>query len=80
VQGEHVRAPLIAECLGAIECRLTSHPVVGDHTIMVGEVLAGWAKPDAFSERLKVEEAQTLHHLGGREFCLPGEIITIDAS
>jgi len=76
VQGKHVQAPLIAECIGAIECKLREHPTVGDHTIMIGEVLAAWAKPDLFDERLQVEKpgARTLHHLGGREFCLPGEI------
>jgi len=77
VAGKRVEAPLIAECIGAIECRLHSHPTVGDHTIMIGEVLAVWAKPDLFDERLRVEkeEAQTLHHLGGREFFAPGPIL-----
>jgi flavin reductase (DIM6/NTAB) family NADH-FMN oxidoreductase RutF len=69
--------PLIAECLGAIECRLVSHPVAGDHTIMIGEVLTVWVQPDFFDERLLVEKegAHTLHHLGGRDFCLPGPLI-----
>jgi flavin reductase (DIM6/NTAB) family NADH-FMN oxidoreductase RutF len=79
VAGKHIEAPLIGECLGAIECRLASHPTVGDHSIMVGEVLAVWAKPGVFEKRLKVEkeEVQTLHHLGGKDFCIPGEIVTI---
>ena len=77
VKADHIETPLIGECLGAIECRLDSHPVAGDHTIFVGKVLAAWVKPAAFSERMKVEEFQTLHHLGGREFCLPGKVVRI---
>lgn len=75
--GTEVQAPLIAEAIGAIECRLASHPTAGDHTIMVGEVAAVWVKEEFFHERLLVEKpgAQTLHHLGGREFCLPGTLI-----
>jgi flavin reductase (DIM6/NTAB) family NADH-FMN oxidoreductase RutF len=75
--GKHIAAPLISECIGAIECRLASHPVAGDHTILVGEVLAVWVQPDLFAERLLIEKAgaHTLHHLGGRDFCLPGPLI-----
>lgn len=79
VAGKHIEAPLIGECLGAIECRLESNPIAGDHSIMVGKVLAAWTKPRLFDDRLRVEEeeAQTLHHLGGKDFCLPGKIVTI---
>jgi flavin reductase (DIM6/NTAB) family NADH-FMN oxidoreductase RutF len=75
--GKHVGVPLVQECIGAIECRLASHPIAGDHTIMVGEVLAVWVQPDLFADRLLVEKegAHTLHHLGGRDFCLPGGMV-----
>jgi flavin reductase (DIM6/NTAB) family NADH-FMN oxidoreductase RutF len=73
----HLAVPLIKECIGAIECRLAAHPAAGDHTIFIGEVLAVWVQPDLFEERLLVEKAgaHTLHHLGGRDFCLPGPLI-----
>lgn len=77
VEGSHIKTPLIEECLGAIECRLDSYPTAGDHSIIVGEVLAVWVKPNVFKDRLKVETSLTLHHLGGKEFCLPGKVITI---
>lgn len=75
--GKHIQAPLISECLGAIECRLEASPTAGDHTIMVGEVLAAWAKEGIFKERLLVEKDGPLHHLGGREFYLPGEVVKV---
>lgn len=79
VAGSRIEAPLIGECVGAIECRLDSHPTAGDHSMMVGEVLAAWVKPDVFEDRLKVEkrEARTLHHLGGKDFCVPAQVIRI---
>lgn len=73
--GKKVKVPLVAEALGAIECRLHSAPQAGDHTIMVGEVVAAWAREGCFDKRLLTEKFKTLHHLGGREFCLPGEIV-----
>ncbi|PLX49756.1 MAG: hypothetical protein C0613_06140 [Desulfobulbaceae bacterium] len=75
--GKEVAAPLIGEAIGAIECRLSSHPTAGDHTIMVGEVVAAWAKAELFETRLLVEKsaAQTLHHLGGPHFCRPGAVL-----
>lgn len=75
VAGTKTKAPLVGECLGALECRLDAQPTVGDHSIMIGEVLAMWIKPKIFDERFQVEAAPTLHHLGGREFCLPGPVI-----
>ena len=77
VSGRKTQAPLVEECLGALECRLNTNPTVGDHTIIIGEVLAVWVKPEIFDERFQVEAAPTLHHLGGREFCLSGPIIKV---
>lgn len=39
---EHVGAPLVAECLANLECRLAGTLRAGDHTIFTGEVLAAW--------------------------------------
>lgn len=77
VAGKRVGAPLVKECIGAIECRLAAHHTAGDHTILIGEVLAVWARPDLFDQRLLIEkeEARTLHHLGGRDFFPPGKVI-----
>ena len=42
LQGEHVGAPLIAECVANLECRVTGQMTTGDHTIFAGEVLCVW--------------------------------------
>jgi flavin reductase (DIM6/NTAB) family NADH-FMN oxidoreductase RutF len=42
VRGEHVRAPLVHECIANLECRLAGQMTTGDHTVFAGEVLAVW--------------------------------------
>jgi flavin reductase (DIM6/NTAB) family NADH-FMN oxidoreductase RutF len=37
-----VRAPLIAECAGHLECRVCGRLETGDHTIFAAEVLCAW--------------------------------------
>jgi flavin reductase (DIM6/NTAB) family NADH-FMN oxidoreductase RutF len=76
VKAQKVKIPLIKECIGNIECKLYVHYEAGDHTIFVGEVVAASVKEGIFDGHLKVEldEAKTLHHLGGKVFCHPNGI------
>lgn len=76
LKGQMVKAPIIKECIGHIECKLYSHHKAGDHTIFVGEVVAAAVRGGIFDGHLKVtlDEAKTLHHLGGKVFCYPGGI------
>ncbi|MBD3237277.1 MAG: hypothetical protein GF330_11270 [Candidatus Eisenbacteria bacterium] len=71
-----VGAPRVGECPAHLECRLARTHRCGDHTLFVGEVVGAYALPRLFAERLRVERgAETLHHLGGSEFHLPGPIV-----
>ncbi|MGQ9674755.1 MAG: flavin reductase family protein [Chloroflexota bacterium] len=65
-----VSAPLIAECLGHLECAVANRITVGDHSLFIGEVLAAWAEKDAFDQfwRLEHRELKPLHHLGANTF------------
>jgi flavin reductase (DIM6/NTAB) family NADH-FMN oxidoreductase RutF len=64
-----VDVPVIAECFAHIECRVAAAPVLGDHTLFVGEVLAVSAESEALDGRLRLRRPyHTLHHLGGRDF------------
>jgi flavin reductase (DIM6/NTAB) family NADH-FMN oxidoreductase RutF len=76
VKAQKVKAPLIEECLGNIECNLHSIHEAGDHTIFIGEVVAASVKEGIFDGYLKVDldQAKTLHHLGGKVFCHPDGI------
>ena len=42
MSAKHVSAPLVAECIANLECRLAGQMTTGDHTIFVGEVLNVW--------------------------------------
>lgn len=65
-----VAAPLIAECLGHLECAVANAVTVGDHTLFIGEVLVAWAEKDAFDDMWLLEhrEMKPLHHLGSSFF------------
>jgi len=39
---EQVGAPLVAECIANLECRVAGRMTSGDHTIFVGEILGAW--------------------------------------
>ena len=42
LKGEFVKAPLVQQCIGNLECRLAGQLTSGDHTIFVCEILAAW--------------------------------------
>lgn len=72
-----VSAPLIAECIGHLECQVIQQVSAGDHTLFVGQVAAASAAEDLFEEVWQVEDerAKTIHHLGGSFFAAPEKIV-----
>lgn len=65
-----VGAPLIEGCLGWIECGLVDVHEIGDHHLLVGQVLVAWADDEAFEETWKLDppEARPLHLLGAGHY------------
>jgi flavin reductase (DIM6/NTAB) family NADH-FMN oxidoreductase RutF len=76
---QEVSAPLIAECIGHLECRVVQEVTAGDHTLFLGEVVAASAAEGLWDEVWQVdrEAARTIHHLGGRFFCAPERVVKI---
>ncbi|MFP4045990.1 MAG: flavin reductase family protein [Candidatus Aenigmatarchaeota archaeon] len=75
-KGKEAKASRINEAIGWIECEVKDMVKEGDHYMVVGKVLGGAVADEFWKDgRLKVEEAETLHHLGGNEFLTPGEVI-----
>lgn len=69
VPGHVVAAPLVAECLANIECRVVKTVTVGDHSLFVGEVVSVSVESEAFDTHLRLRGPyHTLHHLGGPQF------------
>ena len=65
-----LEAPLVAACVGHIECQVVDRIRLGDHDLFAIEVLAVSAEPEAFSGRWNVEEdaGRLLHHLGADRY------------
>lgn len=65
-----VGAPLVEGCLGWIECGLIDVHEIGDHHLLVGQVLVAWVDDEAFDDTWKLDppEARPLHLLGGTHY------------
>lgn len=57
VPGQRVVAPLIAECVANLECRVVDRFTTGDHSIFVGEVVAAWGPEEPGTLLCLVDES-----------------------
>ncbi len=59
--------PVISECLGHIECKLSRTEEIGDHYLFVGEAI--YAEADCFSEGFwDSSKVDLIFHLGAKNF------------
>jgi flavin reductase (DIM6/NTAB) family NADH-FMN oxidoreductase RutF/GNAT superfamily N-acetyltransferase len=65
-----VRPPIIQECLAYLECRVKQDIEIGDHNLLVAEVLAAYSQPDILTEDNLYDLTRThpLLHLGRNRF------------
>jgi flavin reductase (DIM6/NTAB) family NADH-FMN oxidoreductase RutF len=63
-----VTAPIVNECVAHIECTLTDTIPKGDHVLMIGRVLAAYARREVFRGLYDLNRFQPLLHLGGDVF------------
>ncbi len=61
-----VKAPLIAECLANIECRVDSRRMVKKHGFFILQGVAAWIDPDR-------KERRTFHAVGDGTFVVDGK-------
>ena len=61
LDGQHVRAPLISECLSNLECRVIAEQDAGDHRVFCGQVLASWSAEQDGEPLLIVGERDGYH-------------------
>jgi flavin reductase (DIM6/NTAB) family NADH-FMN oxidoreductase RutF len=68
-----VRPPIIEECLAHLECRVVQDVDAGDHHIVVGEVLAAYARSGVLDAHgmYDTSRAHPLLHLGANRFTTP---------
>lgn len=75
-----VRAPLVGECIGHLECRVMNRYPAGDHFIVVGQVVAASVEEGLFDEAwLAAGESGKgpLHHLGGKRYSTLGSLVQV---
>jgi flavin reductase (DIM6/NTAB) family NADH-FMN oxidoreductase RutF len=80
--GEKVGAPLLDGCLGWLECRVVPEAHNQQrYDLFIGEVLAAWADPEAFTDgrwHFPEPARHTLHYAAGGHFFATGEGFDIE--
>ena len=66
--GKKVKAPLIQECVGHLECKLHSQFTAGDHTIFLGEIVNAQVDKGAFGDSYDLGKTRMIFHLGGDKY------------
>jgi flavin reductase (DIM6/NTAB) family NADH-FMN oxidoreductase RutF len=68
---------LLEGCAAWIECALEDTIEMGDHFLLVGEVVAVQADDDAFTDHwlLNDEDSKPLHYLGGNYYATLSEVL-----
>lgn len=61
-------APLIKECIGHLECRLKEEHDVGDHVLIIGDIVHASAEKELFDEKWLVNKLKLIYHLGDKFF------------
>lgn len=72
-EGKQVNAPLIAECVGHLECGVMETVRAGNHTLFLAEIVSASADDTAFDGEhwtLADESVKPLHHLGASLYAL----------
>jgi len=65
-----VEAPLIAECVANIECRVADRALVNKYSLFILEAVRIWTDPTR-------KERRTLHHNGDGTFTVDGRTINL---
>lgn len=61
-------APLIKECVGHLECRVKEEKEIGDHVMIIGDIVHASAEKELFDEKWLVNKVKLIYHLGDKFF------------
>jgi len=67
---EKVAAPLVAECLANLECRVVDTRMVNKYSLFILEVVKAWTDRER-------KERRTIHHNGDGTFVVDGRTISL---
>lgn len=77
IPASKVKAPLIGECIGHLECKVIDDSMVEEYNVFIARVVACSADKGALDKFVRVDKKafKTLHHLTGEYFFLPGKVV-----
>ncbi len=67
-KAEKVNVPVIKECAAHLECKLVKTVKTGDHTLIIGQVVAAYATKGYFEEVYDLTKFHPCQHLGKNFF------------
>ena len=70
VPARRVAAPLVAECIANLECKVADTRFVKRYGLFILEVVQAWRDPTQ-------QNAKTIHHRGRGEFSVDGKTIKL---
>jgi flavin reductase (DIM6/NTAB) family NADH-FMN oxidoreductase RutF len=50
IPAQKIKSPIIQECYGHLECKVVQTHICGDHTLIIGEVIAGSIDPEVLDK------------------------------
>ncbi len=78
VPAELVEPPLIKECAGHLECRVTDVFPMQAHDLLICHVIRALADSELFNGRWITEKFHTLHYLNSTSYGIMGKTIEVE--
>lgn len=67
-KAKKVRVPIIMECIAHLECKVMKTIELGDHVLIVGQIIEAYALSDYFNEVYNTTKFQPYLHIGKNLF------------
>ncbi|MFC1848736.1 flavin reductase family protein [candidate division CSSED10-310 bacterium] len=75
----HIKAPLIAEAVGSLECRICQIVDLGASSLLIAQILSATVVSEHFQAGTWIFDngLRLLHHLGGKSFCVSDQALVV---
>lgn len=67
-KSEKIKSPIIKECVAHLECKISREIEIGDHILVVGEVLSVYADENCFKDFYNLANHKPVLHIGSNYF------------
>ena len=72
-----VKPPIIEECVGHLECKVTNKIEAGECMLYVAEVLEAYANKDIFRKGWLLDKVEIPHHFKSSIFTIPKQTVRV---